>query len=145
MPAGLLQTDGSLALFVLRLTLAVVIFPHGAQKVLGWFGGHGFKATMAYFTKSGIPAVVGLLVIMAEFLGPLGLAVGLLTRLAAVGVAAVMLGAIFMVHKQHGFFMNWFGTQQGEGFEYHLLALGISIALVIGGGGAWSVDALIAR
>ena len=145
MPAWLLQTDGSLALFVLRLTLAVVIFPHGAQKVLGWFGGHGFKATMAYFTKSGIPAVVGLLVIMAEFLGPLGLAVGLLTRLAAVGVATVMLGAIFMVHKQHGFFMNWFGTQQGEGFEYHLLALGISIALVIGGGGAWSVDALIAR
>jgi putative oxidoreductase len=130
---------------VLRLTLAVVMFPHGAQKTFGWFGGQGFKATMRSFSTLGIPAPLGVLAIMAEFLGSLGLAVGLLTRVAALGLAAVMLVAILTVHKPHGFFVNWSGTQQGEGFEYHLLALGLAIALIIGGGGAWSLDALIAR
>jgi len=128
---------------VLRLTLAVVIFPHGAQKALGWFGGHGFKNTLKFFTNSGIPTVLALLAIAAEFLGPLGLAVGLLTRVAAFGIACVMLVALVTVHWQHGFFMNWFGTQQGEGFEYHLLALGIAISLTIMGGGAWSVDGIL--
>lgn len=145
MPAWLLQTDGTLLPLILRLTLAVVIFPHGAQKVLGWFGGHGFKATMAYFTKSGIPAPLALLAIAAEFLGPLGLAVGLLTRVAALGIACVMLVAIFTVHTQHGFFMNWQGQQKGEGFEFHLLALGIALTLIIGGAGTWSLDALLVR
>src|SRR6266849_6557105 len=97
---------------VLRLTLAVVMFPHGAQKTLGWFGGHGFKGTMGFFMKSGIPGPLAFLAIMAEFLGPLGLAVGLLTRVAALGIGIVMLVAI-TVHRQHGFFMNWFGIQQG--------------------------------
>ena len=141
----LVATDGSVVPLVLRLTLAVVMFPHGAQKMLGWFGGHGFKGTMAFFAESGIPAGWAFLAIMAEFLGPLGLAVGLLTRVAALGIGVVMLVAIFTVHKQHGFFMNWYGTQQGEGFEFHLLALGIAIALVIGGAGQWSLDALLAR
>ena len=139
----LLWTDGSVVGLVLRLTLAVVIFPHGAQKALGWFGGHGFKNTLKFFTNSGIPTVLALLAIAAEFLGPLGLAVGLLTRMAAFGIACVMLVALVTVHWQHGFFMNWFGTQQGEGFEYHLLALGIAISLTIMGGGAWSVDGIL--
>ncbi len=139
----LLWTDGSVVGLVLRLTLAVVIFPHGAQKALGWFGGHGFKNTLKFFTNSGIPTVLALLAIAAEFLGPLGLAVGLLTRVAAFGIACVMLVALVTVHWQHGFFMNWFGTQQGEGFEYHLLALGIAISLTIMGGGAWSVDGIL--
>ncbi len=140
----LLQTESGWLGVVLRLTLAVVIFPHGAQKVLGWFGGHGFKNTLKFFTDSGIPAGLALLAIAAEFLGPLGLAVGLLTRVAAFGIACVMLVAIIAVHWPHGFFMNWFGNQKGEGFEYHLLALGIAIALIIGGAGAWSVDSFLA-
>jgi putative oxidoreductase len=141
----LLSTDGLAVPLVLRLTLAVVMFPHGAQKLLGWFGGHGFSRTMADFTKSGIPAPLAFLAIMAEFLGPIGLALGLLTRVAALGIGVVMLVGALTVHGKHGFFMNWYGTQPGEGYEYHLLALGIALALVIGGGGAWSVDALIAR
>jgi putative oxidoreductase len=127
----LAQTDGGIAGLVLRLTLAIVIFPHGAQKVLGWFGGHGFKRTMKFFTASGIPAVFALLAIAAEFLGPLDLAVGLFTRVAAFGIACVMFVPIVTVHWPHGFFMNWYGNQRGEGFEYHLLALGIAITLLL--------------
>ena len=138
--AWLFQTNGSAAGLILRLTLAVVMFPHGAQKALGWFGGEGLTPTLQFFTSAGIPPVLAWLVIAAEFLGPLGLAVGLLTRLAALGIAGVMIGAIKMVHWKNGFFMNWSGTQQGEGFEYHLLALGMALALVIMGGGAASVD-----
>ena len=121
------------------------MFPHGAQNTFGWFGGHGFRGTMAYFTKSGFPPALTLLAVMAEFLGPLGLAIGLLTRVAALGIAAVMLVAILAVHRQHGFFMNWSATQAGEGVEYHLLALGLALALIVSGAGAWSIDALIAR
>jgi putative oxidoreductase len=131
----LLETDANIVGLILRFTLAVVIFPHGAQKVLGWFGGQGFKPTVQFFTSAGIPPVLALLAIAAEFL-----AVGLLTRMAAFGIACVLLVAMVKVHWSHGFFMNWFGTQQGEGFEYHLLALGIAIALLIVGGGTWSVD-----
>jgi len=132
---------------LLRLTLGIVMFPHGAQKMLGWFGGHGFSATMASFTEQmGIPAVFAFLAILAEFAGSLGLILGLLTRVAAFGIAAVMTVAILFVHLGNGFFMNWAGTQKGEGFEYHLLALGIAIAVMIRGGGTGSVDSrLFAR
>lgn len=140
----LMQTNGAVAGLILRLILAVVIFPHGAQKALGWFGGHGFKGTMKYFTNSGIPTGFALLAIAAEFLGPLGLAVGLLTRVAAFGIACVMLVAIITVHWPHGFFINWYGNQKGEGIEYHLLALGIAITLIIVGAGAWSLDGALA-
>ena len=140
----LVATNGGIVPLILRLTLSVVMFPHGAQKTLGWFGGYGFRATMAYFTKSGFPRILAFLALIAEFLGPLGLAIGLLTRIAALGIAVVMFVAI-LVHKQHGFFMNWFGTQEGEGVEYHLLALGAAVALIVNGAGAWSIDALIAR
>src|SRR5262245_23551409 len=104
----LLATDTSLVQLVLRLTLAVVIFPHGTQKALGWFGGYGVKGTLASFAQSGFPAPLGALAIAAEFLGPFGLVLGLLTRVTAFGIACVMLGGIFKVHTQHGFFMNWF-------------------------------------
>jgi putative oxidoreductase len=139
----LLQTDAGLAGIILRLTLATVMFPHGAQKALGWYGGHGFKGTVQYFTGSGIPKALAVLAIAAEFLGPIGLVVGLLTRVAAFGVACVMIIAITTVHSPHGFFMNWDGKQKGEGFEYHLLALGIALALMIAGAGAWSLDAVL--
>ncbi len=140
----LVGTHGDVVPLVLRLTLAVVMFAHGAQKALGWFGGSGLRATLDLLRKSGVPSPVAVLAIMAEFLGPLGIAVGLLTRVAALGIAAVMLGAILTVHRQHGFFMNWYGNAQGEGFEYHVLVIGLAVALVLNGAGVWSLDAVIA-
>ena len=139
----LLQTDGGVAALILRIVLAAVIFPHGAQKVPGWFGGHGFKGTMKYFADSGITAPLTLLAMTAEFLGPFGLVLGFLTRIAAFGIGCVMLVAMLKVHWQYGFFMNWFGNQKGEGVEYHLLALGAAVALMISGGGAWSLDGFL--
>jgi putative oxidoreductase len=140
-----MRTDGGAAGLILRLTLAIVIFPHGAQKALGWFGGGGFSGTIDFFSgQLGIPAAIAVLVIAAEFLGSLGLLFGFLTRICALGIGAVMLGAVFMVHLPNGFFMNWMGTQQGEGFEYHLLVLGIVLALLVTGGGAASVDKAMA-
>ena len=140
----LLQTDSGVVGLILRITLAVVMFPHGAQKMLGWFGGHGFRETVKSFTNSGIPVLLALLAIAAEFFGPLGLALGLLTRIAAVGIACVMLVAIVAVHWSHGLFMNWYGNQKAEGFEYHLLVLGVAIALIIVGAGDWSLDSALA-
>src|SRR5262249_47455140 len=139
----LLSTDASVIQLLLRWTLAIVIFPHGAQKALGWFGGHGFKGTMGFF-KQRFPTPLALLAIAAEFLGPIGLALGLLTRVAALGIACVMVVAVLTTHTPHGFFMNWYGTQKGEGFEFHLLAIGIALALILGGAGLWSVDAWLA-
>ena len=98
---------------------------------------------MKFFTSSGIPAVFAFLAIAAEFLGSLGLAVGLLTRVAAFGIACVMVVAVATTHWQHGFFTNWYGNQKGEGFEFHLLALGIAITLVVIGGGRWSLDSAL--
>lgn len=125
----------------LRLALAVVMFPHGAQKVLGWFGGGGFDGTMAFFTNQmGIPTLFAFLAILAEFGGSLALALGFLSRLSAFGVFCVMAVATFLVHLPNGFFMNWQGTQAGEGYEFHLLAMALSIAVIVRGGGAFSVD-----
>ena len=138
-------TDSSPAGLVLRMMLGVVMFPHGAQKLLGWFGGYGFSATMNHFTENmGIPWVLALLAVLAESLGAVALIVGFLTRITALGIGVVMTVAIVMVHSQNGFFMNWFGNKQGEGFEYHLLALAVAVALVIRGGGLWSVDRALA-
>ena len=137
----LISTNNDVAITVVRITLGLVMFPHGAQKALGWFGGYGFSGTMGFFTGTmGVPAIMAFLVILAEFAGALGLIVGLGTRVAAFGMAAVMTGAIFMAHLSNGFFMNWYGNQQGEGFEYHLLVIGMALALIIRGGGAFSLD-----
>ena len=139
-------TQNDTAGLLMRLTLGLVMLPHGLQKVFGLFGGAGLQATMNVFTtKLGLPAPVAVMVILAESAGALGLIVGFCTRLCALGIAMVMGGAIFFVHGQHGFFMNWFGQQTGEGFEYHLLAIGLALALVIHGGGKWSFDQRIAR
>ena len=124
-----------------RLVLALVIGAHGAQKAFGWFGGFGFEGTMQFFTNTlHVPAPLTLLVILGETAGALGLALGLLTRFAALGVTATMLGAIGLMHAQFGFFMNWGGTQGGEGYELHLLALALSVPLMMRGGGAYSLD-----
>lgn len=137
----LTQTDNSTATAIIRLVLGLVFFVHGAQKMLGWFGGYGFSGTMGFFTGTlHIPAVFAFLAIAAEFFGGLGLILGLLTRVAAFGIAVNMLVAVAMVHFSFGFFMNWSGTQKGEGFEYHLLALAMSVFLMLQGGGAFSAD-----
>ncbi len=142
----LLETNDDIAGLVLRVLLGVVMLPHGAQKLLGWFGGYGFSGTMGFFTgKMGIPAVFAFLVIITEFFGSLALITGTLTRLAAFGVGCVMLVGALMVHLPHGFFMNWAGKQQGEGFEFHILAMAIAVALMIKGGGRWSVDGLLTK
>jgi putative oxidoreductase len=142
---GLFATDGGVSSLVLRLVLGFVMFAHGSQKVLGWFGGHTFFETLNMFTQQmHMPMPVALLVMAAEFLGGLGLVVGLLTRIAAFGIACDMIGAVAMVHWRFGLFMNWFGNQKGEGYEYHLLVIAICIALIIRGGGALSLDSAIA-
>ena len=138
---NIFSTDDSVATAILRLVLGVVFFAHGAQKMLGWFGGSGFSGTMGFFTSHmNIPAPFAFLAIAAEFFGGLGLILGFLTRIAAFGIAVNMLVAIFMVHAPNGMFMNWTGQQKGEGFEYHLLALAITVFLMIRGAGAFSID-----
>lgn len=143
----LLRTDThNFALAILRFIFGIVFFAHGAQKALGWFGGYGFHGTMGFFTQQmGIPAPFAFLAICAEFLGGIGLMLGFLSRVAAFGIACNMLVAVLMVHHQFGFFMNWSGTQKGEGFEFHLLVLAMALAIMVLGGGALSLDALLSR
>jgi putative oxidoreductase len=137
----LIGTTDDYALTLARLALGAVFFAHGAQKVLGWWGGYGFAGTMHWFTATmGIPAPLAFLAIMAEFLGGLGLIAGVLTRIAAFGIFANMVVAIATVHRHFGFFMNWFGNQKGEGYEYHLLALALAAVLILRGAGALSGD-----
>jgi len=131
---------------IVRVSLGAIIFPHGAMKLLGWFGGNGVSGTIEVFSQNyHIPAFLTLLVIAAESLGALGLIVGFATRLCAFGIFCDMIGAIYLVHWPNGFFMNWFGKQHGEGFEYHLLVLGMALALMISGGGRLSLDGLVAQ
>jgi putative oxidoreductase len=140
----LLATDNDSARAILRVVLGVIFFAHGAQKMLGWFGGYGFTGTMGFFTNvMHIPALFAFLAIAAEFFGGLGLILGFLTRIAALGILANMIVAVTMVHHQFGFFMNWTGAQKGEGYEYHLLALAITAFLMIRGAGAHSIDRLL--
>src|SRR5882762_9088786 len=140
----LFRTDNDIATAIVRLVLGVVFFAHGAQKLLGWFGGYGFTGTMGFFTGvMHIPAIFAFLAIAAEFFGGLVLIFGFLTRIAAFGILSNMIVAIVMVHSQFGFFMNWTGAQKGEGYEYHLLVLAAAVLLIIRGAGAASVDRLL--
>lgn len=143
--ARLTHTNASFAPTVARLALGLVMFPHGAQKALGWFGGYGYHGTMGFFTGTmHIPAVFAFLAIAAEFAGSLALLAGFFSRVAAFGIAANMTVAILTVHYANGYFMNWSGSQKGEGVEYHLLALGLALIVMIYGGGRASVDARLA-
>ena len=140
----LYTTDDSTATSILRLVLGIVFFAHGAQKMLGWFGGFGFAGTMGFFTSMAhIPTPLAFLAIAAEFFGGIGLILGILTRIAAFGIGVNMLVAIMIEHRAFGFFMNWTGTQKGEGYEFHLLVLAMVAYLMIRGAGAFSVDRLL--
>ena len=141
---AILATDASWTNVILRLVLGLVMFPHGAQKLFGWFGGYGFSGTLAGFQSMGIPAVFGLLAVLAESLGAIALIFGFATRIAAFGIGSTMVVAALMAHRAH-FFMNWSGQQGGEGFEYHLLAVAIAVVLVVRGAGRASVDRLLTR
>ena len=140
----LLQTPFSPAALIIRIALGVVMFPHGAQKALGWFGGDGFKTTLSQFHQEmGIPVPLALLAMAAEFLGSMGVIVGFLTRIAAFGIACTVIVAAWTVHWQFGFFLNWFGKKAGNGVEYHILALGMALSLIVSGGGMFSLDRFI--
>ncbi len=142
----LIHTTDDSALTIVRLVLGVIFFAHGAQKTLGWFGGYGFSGTMGFFTQGmHIPAPLAFLAICAEFLGGIGLLVGLLGRVAAFGIFCNMLVAVVMVHRHFGFFANWFGNQKGEGYEYHLLTMAIALAIMVKGSGAFSIDRTLSK
>lgn len=141
----LLRTDDRAAPALLRVALGAIMFPHGAQHLLGWYGGYGFAGTMEWMTGTvGFPAPLAALAILTEFFAPFALVLGLGGRLAALGIAGLMVGAA-STHLPNGFFMNWFGALPAgaEGFEYHLLALAIALAVALQGSGAWSLDRLL--
>lgn len=141
----LFETDSSnTSALLTRVTLGGVMLAHGLQKLLGWFGGNGFNATMQVFTEQmNIPAVLAFLVILLETLGALCLILGLGSRIMAFGIMGIMIGAIALVHWKYGFFMDWHNVKPGEGFEYHLLAIAASLGIVLEGGGQWSIDSLL--
>ena len=140
----LLGTDGDWVIAIVRIVLGVVFFAHGAQMALGWFGGAGLQSTVRVFREQlRIPAPLALLSVAAEFLGGLGLIVGLLSRIAALGIAVVMIVALLAVHRKFGFFMNWYGEKQGHGIEYHILVLALALTVMIKGAGAFSLDQVL--
>lgn len=135
------QTNDSTALTITRVMLGLILFPHGAQKLLGWFGGYGFNGTMGFLTgMMNLPWIIAFLVIIIEFFGSLALIFGIGTRIISTGIIALFTGIILTSHEQNGFFMNWSGKQPGEGYEFHLLIIAMAVTLLIGGAGKWSVD-----
>ena len=144
---ALVTTEATAAPRVARVSLGLLLFPHGAQHALGWFGGYGFGGTLGWMTGTlGFPAPAAALAIVVELLAPIALVLGIGSRLAALGIVGLMLGAI-STHVANGFFMNWFGTLPtgSEGFEYHLLVIALALVVVIAGSGALSVDRRLAR
>lgn len=142
-----LATDQqSWSLLIARLALGFVILPHGMQKALGMFGGYGFAGTVGFFQSMGMPFIIGTLVILAEFVGSIGVIIGLGTRFMAASILLTMSGAMVLGgHLNNGFFMNWFGMQKGEGVEYFILVIGLALATVIGGSGKFSFDNLVSK
>jgi putative oxidoreductase len=143
---SMMKTDCNWGATLARLTVGLVMLPHGLQKTVGAFGGYGFSGTMGFLTSTvGLPTIIAFLVIMAESVGALALILGFMSRFCAASLAVVMVGAAFMAHSEHGLFMNWSGQQAGEGFEYHLLVIGACLSVVVTGGGALSIDGMMSR
>jgi putative oxidoreductase len=142
----LIRTSDNTPALVLRLALGLMMLAHGSQKLFGWFGGYGWDGTMGFLTgQIGLSAPLAALLIVGEFAAGLGLIVGLLGRVAALGTLAIMLGAVFTAHLPNGFFMNWSGTQKGEGIELHILAIAMAVAVALQGSGALSIDRALTR
>jgi putative oxidoreductase len=146
MMLDLLATNSDWLQTIVRTILGIVFFAHGAQKLLGWFGGPGLKKTLRTMHETlGLPAALAFAAVAVEFLGGLGLIAGLLSRVAAVGIAVVMLTAIVMVNGRYGLFLNWLGDRKGHGYEYHLLTIALAVVIVVRGSGAFSLDRLLYR
>jgi putative oxidoreductase len=142
----IISTEDDKVLTLLRVALAIMVFPHGAQKLLGWFGGFGFSGTMGFLTQQmHIPAALALLVFAAEFFGALGVFFGFLGRIAAFGIAVDLTVVAVMAHLPNGFFLNYSGQQKGEGVEFLIVPVATAIAIVIRGSGAWSIDRALMR
>lgn len=140
------ETNNDWTGLITRLTIGIVLFPHGAQKMFGWFGGYGFNGTMGFFTNAlHLPWIIGLMVIVIEFIGSLSLIAGFASRLWALLTIALMTGIIITSHLDNGFFMNWFGNQKGEGYEYHLLVIGLALSSILVGSGRFSIDGLLVK
>ena len=138
------KTYPSWAPIFARLTLGIIFFAHGSQKLLGWFGGSGWSGTIQFFEQSGVPPFLAGLLIITEFFGGIAIILGLFTRLAALGLTIAMIVAIYKVHLQNGFFLNWFNVpNMGHGIEYNLALIGLSLSLLVWGGGNLSVDQAI--
>ncbi len=141
------NNDNWLAL-ISRLAVGITIFPHGAQKLFGWFGGYGFNGTMGFLTGAmHLPWIIGLLVILIEFFGAIFLILGFFTRIAAFGMLVNFLGVVFSVHTfGNGFFMNWgMNAGRGEGLEYFVLLFGLVVINLIAGGGKASIDSVVVK
>lgn len=142
----LLATSPNIGFSISRLTLGLVIFPHGAQKLLGLFGGYGYSATMDFFTtQMGLPSIVAFSIIMIEFFGAISLILGFFSRFWSLSLAGMFVGIIYTTQIDHGFFMNWYGNQAGEGFEYSLLIIGLALSILVNGSGKWSLDTFITK
>ncbi|WP_299313823.1 DoxX family protein [uncultured Aquimarina sp.] len=142
----ILKTNPIIGFSIARWTLGLVIFPHGAQKLLGLFGGYGYSATIeSLTTQMGLPIIVAFSVIMIEFFGSISLVLGFLSRFWAIALIGMFTGIIITTQLEHGFFMNWFGNQAGEGYEFSLLVIGLALSIVVNGSGKWSIDSLISK
>jgi putative oxidoreductase len=140
------KTNNDWTGLVTRLSIGLILFPHGAQQMLGLFGGYGFNGTMGFLTDSlHLPWLIAFMVITIEFFGSISLVTGFASRLWSIAIVAIFIGTIFTAHIGNGFFMNWYGTQKGEGFEYALLVVGLSIATLINGSGRYSIDNIISK
>ena len=146
MTQKIFRTNNDLTGFVTRLTIGLIMFPHGAQKMFGWFGGPGYAGEMKFFTETlHIPWLIAFTVIIIEFFGSISLIIGFASRLWAVAMILLFMGIIFIAHVDNGFFMNWYGNQKGEGFEYHLLIIGLALATLISGSGKYSMDGILVQ
>ena len=143
---SLFRTTDAPAPVIARVALGLILFPHGAQHVLGWFGGYGFGGTFGWMTGTlGFPAPLVVLALVTEITAPVALVLGIGGRIAGLGVVGLMIGAL-STHVGNGFFMNWFGSLPAgqEGFEYHLLVIALAATVVLQGSGAWSLDRALA-
>lgn len=133
------------ALTIIRVVLGIIFLVHGVHKIFGWdtgaLGPGGLSNTVTGMGQMGMPAIMVYLLAFGELLGGLGLLLGLLSRIAAGGILIIMLGAVFMVHLPHGFFINWSAAEGvHHGYEYNLALIAMAISIIWGGPGCLAID-----